>query len=155
MEVGVPGDAQDRTRDFVTSQFALLQLCYLVAVALIYFSGHIERLTSSTLLNVWLIESLVSFAVRWPMCMYVARASPVLVAAKPLLRMLPLFAVILGTLHWCWTATLFVGPTLSLTTVVVLLSFVMLSVSIIGIAPASPAICVVYLVPLWLLTTYG
>ena len=30
------------TRDFVTAQFPVLQLSYVVAVALIYFSAHIE-----------------------------------------------------------------------------------------------------------------
>ena len=71
-----------------------------------------------------------------------------------MLRLLPLFAIVLAALHWSWTATIFIGTTLDMTTVVVLLSFVMLSVAIIGIAPASPAICIVYLVPLWVVTTY-
>lgn len=142
------------TRDFVTAQFPVLQLSYVVAVALIYFSAEIDGRVSSGLMTLWLIESVVSFGVRWVMCAYVARVSPVDVAKKPLLRLLPLFAIVLAALHWSWTATIFIGTTLDMTTVVVLLSFVMLSVAIIGIAPASPAICVVYLVPLWLVTTY-
>lgn len=142
------------TRDFVTAQFPVLQLSYVVAVALIYFSAEIDGKVSQWLMTLWLIESVVSFAVRWVMCAYVARVSPVEVAKRPMVRLLPLFAIVLATLHWSWTATIFIGVTLDMTTVVVLLSFVMLSVAIIGIAPASPAICVVYLVPLWLVTTY-
>ena len=142
------------TRDFVTAQFPVLQLSYVVAVALIYFSAHIEGKVGSGLMTLWLIESVASFAARWLMCAYVARASPVDVARRPQLRLLPLFAIVLAALHWSWTATIFIGTALDMTTVVVLLSFVMLSVAIIGIAPASPAICVVYLVPLWLVTTY-
>jgi signal transduction histidine kinase len=143
-----------RTRDFVTSQFPMLQLCYVMAVALIYFSARIDARVSPELVAVWLMESAISFVVRWSMCIYVAKAPPASIAAKPLLRLIPLFAIILGTLHWCWTGIIFIGPTLSLTTLVVLLSFVMLSVSIVGIAPASPAICLVYLVPLWSVTTH-
>jgi len=142
------------TRDFVTAQFPVLQLSYVVAVALIYFSAQIDGKISRGLITLWLIESVVSFAVRWLLCAYVARASPVEVAKKPMLRLLPLFAIVLAALHWSWTATIFIGTTLDMTTVVVLLSFVMLSVAIIGIAPASPAICIVYLVPLWSVTTY-
>ena len=142
------------TRDFVTAQFPVLQLSYVVAVALIYFSAHIDGKVDPGLINLWLVEAVASFAVRWLMCAYVALASPVAVAKKPMLRLLPLFAIVLAALHWSWTATIFIGTTLDMTTLVVLLSFVMLSVAIIGIAPASPAICVVYLVPLWLVTTY-
>jgi signal transduction histidine kinase len=142
------------TRDFVTAQFPVLQLSYVVAVALIYFSAEIDGKVSQRLMTLWLIESIGSFAVRWLMCAYVARVSPVEVVKKPTLRLLPLFAIVLAAIHWTWTATLFIGTTLDMTTVVVLLSFVMLSVAVIGIAPASPAICVVYLVPLWFVTTY-
>jgi signal transduction histidine kinase len=142
------------TRDFVTAQFPVLQLSYVVAVALIYFSAEIDGKVGQWLINLWLIESAASFIVRWLMCAHVARVSPVEVAKKPALRLLPLFATALAALHWTWTATIFIGTTLDMTTVVVLLSFVMLSVAIIGIAPASPAICVVYLVPLWSVTTY-
>ena len=105
-------------------------------------------------MSLWLVESVASFVVRWLMCAYVARASPVAVAKKPMLRLLPLFAIVLAALHWSWTATIFIGNALDMTTLVVLLAFVMLSVAIIGIAPASPAICIVYLVPLWLVTSY-
>lgn len=142
------------TRDFVTSQFPMLQLCYVLAVALIYVSAHVEGAINPQLMILWLAESTASFAIRWLLTSRVARASPVAVAGNPLLRLLPLFAIILAVIHWTWTATIFIGPTLDVTTLVVLLSFVMLSVSIIGIAPASPAICVVYLVPLWSVTTY-
>lgn len=142
------------TRDFVTSQFRMLQLCYVLAVGLIFVAAELEGAVNGGLLIVWLAESMASFAIRWILTNHVARASPVAVATSPFLRLLPLVAIILATLHWCWTATIFIGSKLDLTTLVVLLSFVMLSVSIIGIAPASPAICVVYLVPLWLVTAY-
>jgi hypothetical protein len=36
--------------------------------------------------------------------------------------------------HWSWTATVFIGTGLSLTTVVVLLAFIMLSVACLGVA---------------------
>ena len=69
-------------------------------------------------------------------------------------RLLPLFAIVLAAIHWSWTATIFIGPGLDMTTFVVLISFVMLSVAIIGIAPATPVTCVVYLIPMWLVTAY-
>ena len=62
------------TRDFVTAQFPVLQLAYVVAVALIYFSATNEGRVGRGLMTLWLIESVVSFAVRWIMCAYVARA---------------------------------------------------------------------------------
>jgi signal transduction histidine kinase len=142
------------TRDFVSAQFPVLQVSYVVAVTLIYVSAEIDGKVSSLLMTLWLIESVASFVIRWLMCGYLTRVSPVEVASKPALRLLPLFAIVLAALHWTWTATIFIGNTLDMTTVVVLLSFVMLSVAIIGIAPASPVICIVYLVPLWAVTTY-
>ena len=53
------------TRDFVTAQFPVLQLSYLVAVALIYFSAHIEGKVDPGLINLWLVEAVASFAVRY------------------------------------------------------------------------------------------
>jgi len=142
------------TRDFVTAQFPVLQVSYIVAVALIYFSASIESKVGVTLMSLWLIESVASFVVRWLMCAHVARAPPLEVARRPMLRLLPLFAIVLAAIHWSWTATIFIGPGLDMTTFVVLISFVMLSVAIIGIAPATPATCVVYLIPMWLVTAY-
>jgi signal transduction histidine kinase len=146
--------ATHTTRDFVTGQFPALQLSYVIAVSLIYVTAVVDGFVGSGLLKLWLAESVASFATRWTMCAYVTRLSPVEVAKHPLVRLLPLFAIVLAVLHWTWTAAIFIGPALAPTTLVVLLSFVMLSVSIIGIAPASPAICIAYLVPIWVVTAY-
>jgi len=97
---------------------------------------------------------LASFVVRWLLTRHVESASPVAVAQRPLLRLLPVLAILLAAAHWTWTATIFIGTALDLTTLVTLLSFVMLSVSILGIAPAAPAICAIYLVPMWATTAY-
>ena len=142
------------TRGFFATHIPALLASYAAAVLLIFFAAHIEGLVDARLTNLWLAESVANIVVRTLLTGTVIRASPVEVASKPLLRLLPLFAIALAAMHWSWTATIFIGSTLDLTTLVVLLSFVMLSIAVVGLAPASPAICVVYLVPMWSTTMY-
>ena len=142
------------TRSFLTSQFPALLVTYGVAVALIGIAAVIERSVPLQLLEMWLAESVLSIAIRTALVARVSRASPVEIARRPLLRLLPLFAIVLAALHWSWTAVIFVGAALDLTTVVVLLVFVMLSVAAVGVLPATPVICLVYMVPMWLVTAY-
>jgi len=82
------------------------------------------------------------------------RAAPVEVANSPFLRIAPLSAAVMGAAHWVWTALIFIGPTLDLITLVVLLTFVLLSISAIAMTPASPAASALYLVALWLAIAY-
>jgi signal transduction histidine kinase len=142
------------TRDYIRSQIPALQLCYALAVALIYTAAQIGGESRTVLVTWWLVEAAATFAVRALIYGRLSRASPVEVAGNPALRSLPLVATALAAAHWCWTATIFIGPSLGPTTVVVLLTFVMLSVACLGIAPASPAICIIYLVPVWSTTAY-
>jgi hypothetical protein len=142
------------TRDYIRSQIPALQLCYALGVALIYAAAQIEGDSRTVLIAWWLVEAAAIFAVRAIIYRRLSRASPVEVAANRALRTLPLLAIALAAAHWCWTATIFIGPSLGATTVVVLLTFVMLSVACLGVAPVSPAICVVYLVPVWSTTAY-
>ena len=142
------------TRDFFTSQLPVLVISYAVAVALIYVAARIEGNVETRLVLWWLAESIANITIRSWLVDRVARASPVAVASRPALRLLPLIAIGLAAAHWSWTATIFIGSTLDLTTLVLLLVFVMLSVATVGLAPASPLICIVYLTPMWLVTSY-
>jgi signal transduction histidine kinase len=138
------------TREFVTAQMPVLYLSYALAIGQIYLAARVQGgVPTSTRMGWWLAESVISIAVRSLLYIPVIRASPIEVAAKPYLRLAPLIAVLLGAAHWSWTATIFVGTSLDLVTVVVILTFVMLTVACIAIAPASPAACAVYLVALW------
>ena len=136
------------TRDFVTAQIPVLQGAYAVAVGLVYWAAQIDGVVGQDLMRWWLAESIASIALRSLLYLPVVRASPVEIAASPALRLAPLLAVALGAGHWIWTATIFVGSSLDLTTLVVFLAFVMLSISCIAVAPASPAACFVYLISL-------
>ena len=142
------------TRDYFTSRFPVLVVSYTVAVGLIFVAARIEGLVPLPLIYLWLAESVANFTIRSLLTAVTAAASPVQVAKRPSLRLLPLVAIVLAALHWSWTATLFIGTSLDLTTLVVLLAFVMLSIACIGLAPASPMICIVYLVPIWSVTAY-
>jgi signal transduction histidine kinase len=138
------------TREFVTAQIPVLQLTYVAAVALIYLAAEIQGpVLSSMLMGWWITESVASIVVRSFLYLPVIRASPVEVAASAHLRLAPLLAVLLGAAHWIWTALIFVGPRLDLVTVVIILTFVMLTIACIAIAPASPAACAIYSLALW------
>jgi signal transduction histidine kinase len=142
------------TREYIISQIPALQLSYAIAVALIFTAGQLEGAASPSLMGWWLTEATATLLARSYIYRKMWAASPVEVASRPALRMLPLLGITLATRHWSWTATIFIGPSLDFTTVVVLLSFVMLSVACLGIAPASPIICLIYLVPMWGVTAY-
>jgi signal transduction histidine kinase len=142
------------TRNYITAQIPALQLSYAMAVALIYAAAQIEGALSPSLMAWWLTEAAATLGVRSLIYRWLSRASPVEIASRPPLRMLPLFAIGLAAVHWSWTATVFIGPGLNPTTVVVLLAFIMLSVACLGVAPVSPVICILYLVPIWSVTAY-
>ncbi|MCW5660127.1 MAG: HAMP domain-containing histidine kinase [Burkholderiaceae bacterium] len=140
------------TRDFFIEQMPALVTTYCIAVALIFVAATMDRLVSRWLMSAWLLESVLSIAARLLILRRVFGASTAEVASRPTLRLLPLLAIVLAAIHWSWTATLFIGPDLNLTTVVVLLTYVMLSVACLGLAPASPVICAAYVVPMWIAT---
>jgi len=137
------------TRDFIIDQMPALVFTYCVAVALILTAATIENSRPLPVIATWLAESGASIVVRMLIFRRMVRASTVEVASNAQLRLLPIFGIALAAIHWGWTATLFVGPHLSLTTVVMLLTYVMLSIACLGLAPASPVICAAYLVPMW------
>ncbi len=137
------------TRQFIIDQMPALLLTYGVAIVLILAAASIENSRPLPVIAAWLIESAASIAARYLIFRRVITASPVEVASKAGLRLLPVFAILLAAAHWGWTATLFVGPHLNLTTVVMLLTYVMLSIACVGLAPASPVICAAYLLPMW------
>ena len=137
------------TRQFIIDQMPALLLTYGVAIALILAAASIENSRPPPVIAAWLLESAASITARYLIFRHVITVSPVEVASKVWLRLLPVFAILLAAVHWSWTATLFIGPHLNLTTVVMLLTYVMLSVACLGLAPASPLICAAYLVPMW------
>ena len=137
------------TREFIIDQMPALVFTYGVAIALILAAAMIENSRPLPVIAVWLLESSVSIAVRVLIFRRMVRASTVEVATNVRLRLLPVFGIVLAAIHWSWTATLFIGPHLNLTTVVMLLTYVMLSIACLGLAPASPLICAAYLVPMW------
>ena len=137
------------TRDFIRIQIRALQLAYVVAVPIIYLAARSEHVVERWLLDVWLVEAIANMALRSLLYIPIVRASPVVVATSPVLRFIPVFAMTMVGAHWVWTVWLLVGATLNLTTLAVLISFVMLSVASVAILPASPATCIMYLVFLW------
>jgi signal transduction histidine kinase len=137
------------TRDYIIEQMPALVVTYGVAIALILAAASIERVLPPWLVAVWLLESGASIALRMLIFRRMVRASLVEVASSRWLRLLPVFAIVLAAIHWSWTATLFIGPQLTLTTVVMLLTYAMLSIACLSLAPASPVICAAYLVPMW------
>jgi len=142
------------TRDFIIEQMPALVASYGIAIGIILATAILEQLQSPTLIALWLLESGLSIAARIAIFRRMVRASPVEIASRPSLRLSPLVAIVLAAIHWGWTATLFITPTLTLSTVVVLLTFVMLSIACLGIAPASPVISAAYLIPMWLATAW-
>jgi len=142
------------TRDFAKATAPLMQLSFVVAMTLIYCAVRHEASAPPQLVNAWLAEGLVTLVVRSLLLVAIVRAAPVEVATSPFLRIAPLLAAVMGAAHWVWTAFIFIGPTLNLVTFVVLLAFVLLSISGIAMAPASPAACALYLVALWLAMTF-
>jgi signal transduction histidine kinase len=137
------------TREFILDQMPALFTAYGVAMSLILLVVIIEGARPLPVIAIWLAEGLASIAARALILRRMARSSPLQVASSTRLRLLPLFAIVLAAIHWGWTATLFIGPQLSPTTVVMLLTYVMLSIACLGLAPASPLICAAYLVPMW------
>lgn len=138
------------SRDFIRIQIRALQLAYVLAVAIIYVAARSERVVETWLLNVWLVQAIANLALRALLYVPIVRASPVAVATSPMLRFIPVFSVFMVGAHWVWTVLLLVGPRLDLTTLVVLMSFVMLSVASVAMLPVSPAACILYLAFLWI-----
>lgn len=137
------------TRDYIVAQMPALYIAYGVAIAMIFSAVQIEGAHSPSLLLTWLVESAASIGVRILIQRRMESASPVEIVSRKALRVLPLAGILLAAVHWSWTASLFIGPTLTPTTIVVLMTYMMLSVASVGIAPVSPAICLAYIVPMW------
>jgi signal transduction histidine kinase len=137
------------TRQFIFDQMPALFFTYGLAMALILAVTVIESSRPSPVIVVWFFEGSVSIAARVLIFRRMVRASSLQVASSVRLRLLPVFGIVLAAIHWVWTATLFMGPQLNPTTVVMLLTYVMLSIAVLGLAPASPVICAAYLVPMW------
>ena len=137
------------SRSFLQVQIRALQVAYVGAVLSIYVAARSDRVVNEDLLNVWLIEALANVVVRSLLYIPVFRASPAAVAASPLLRCIPVAAVTIIGAHWVWTVAILAGPTLNLTVLVMLLSFVWLSVASVAILPASPAACFLNLAFIW------
>jgi hypothetical protein len=137
------------TRQFIFDQMPALFFTYGLAMALILAVTVIESSRPAPVIAVWFFEGSVSIAARVLIFRRMVRASSLQVASSVRLRLLPVFGIVLAAIHWVWTATLFMGPQLNPTTVVMLLTYVMLSVAVLGLAPASPVICAAYLVPMW------
>ena len=128
------------TRDLIIEQMPALVASYGIAIGIILAAAIFEQSQTPIVIALWLMESGLSIATRMAIFRRMVRASPVEVASRPSLRLAPLISILLAAVHWAWTATLFIGPALTLSTVVVLLTFVMLSIACLGIAPASPVI---------------
>jgi signal transduction histidine kinase len=137
------------TREFIFDQMPALFFTYGLAMALILVVVVIEDARPLPVIALWALEGCVSIAVRVLIFRRMVRSSSLQVASSVRLRLLPVLGIVLAAIHWCWTATLFIGPELNLTTMVVLLTYVMLSLACLGLAPASPVICAAYLVPMW------
>jgi signal transduction histidine kinase len=137
------------TREFIFDQMPALFFTYGLAMALILAVTVIESSRPAPVIAVWFFEGSVSMAARVLIFRRMVRASSLQVASSARLRLLPVFGIVLAAIHWAWTATLFLGPQLDTTTVVMLLTYVMLSIAVLGLAPASPVICAAYLVPMW------
>ena len=142
------------TRDYAMTQTPFTHACFALSVALIYVTVRNEGAVELRLANLWLLAAVATLTARSLLLAAVVRAAPVEVARSPFLRLAPLIAALLGAAYWVWTATIFIGHTLDLVTLVVLLTFVLLSVACIAMTPASPAACVSYLFPIWLTVTY-
>ena len=142
------------TRDFAKTNAPVMQLCFALGVILIYGAVRHDGAISPRLLDLWLLEGAATLTVRSLLLGAIVRAAPVEVARSSFLRLAPLVAALMGAAHWVWTAMIFVGPTLDLTTLVVLLTFVLLSISCIAMTPASPAACALYMLALWFAMTY-
>lgn len=141
-------------RDFSNSHFLVLQAAYAMGIALVYSAARADHGGESRPMTPWLVMGLLSFALRTVIYGSIIRSSPEEVARNATLRLAPLAIMAVGVAYWTWTATIFVGPTLSFTTLVALLTFVLLSVACISMIPSSPAACATYLLALWLTMTY-
>jgi signal transduction histidine kinase len=137
------------TRKFIFDQMPALFITYGLAMALIFVVVVVESTRPLPMIGIWVFEGGASIAARVLILRRMARASSVQVASSARLRLLPVFGICLAAIHWGWTAALFIGPQLDLTTVVLLLTYVMLSLACLGLAPASPVICAAYLLPMW------
>jgi signal transduction histidine kinase len=137
------------TREFIRDQMPALFFTYGLAMALILAVAVLENARPLPVIAVWLLEGSVSIAARVWIFRRMFRSSTLQVASSARLRLLPVFGIVLAAIHWAWTATLFIGPQLDVTTVAMLLTYVMLSIAVLGLAPASPVICAAYLVPMW------
>ena len=142
--------ATGETRDFAKRQLVLVQTAYLVAVTAIAAAELGDPKLPSSLLTVWLFESMANLVLRVLLFsrMFVLPA-PADFVRSTARRLIPLVCNIIVGCHWVWTSTLFIGPALDATTVVLIVAYLLMSVAAISISPASPITAVVYPAFLW------
>lgn len=137
------------TREYARSQLVVVQVAYVLGVALIYLAETITPTIERTLLHVWLGESIANLVVRMALFSRLMSLADPAQATRPLWRMVPPFNALVVGCHWAWTASISVGPSLTATTVTTLLVFLLMSISAMTIAPASPLAAGLYLLFLW------
>ncbi len=133
------------THEYARSQLVVIQSAYVLGIALIFLAETVAPTIDRTLLNIWLAEGIANLVFRMSLFAKLMNQPDPSVASKPLWRMVPPFNAFVVGCHWAWTAWIFVGPTLTATTVTTLVVFILMSISTMTIAPASPLAAAVYL----------
>lgn len=137
------------THEYARSQLFVIQSAYVLSISLIFLAETLAPTIDRTLLNIWFAEGIANLVFRLALFAKLMNQPDPSIASKPLWRMVPPFNAFVVGCHWAWTAWIFVGPTLSATTVTTLVVFILMSISTMTIAPASPLAAAVYLLFLW------
>lgn len=134
-------------------QFLVQQIAYWVTVLGVLVADLTEggemATHSGVSTSTWLIVSFVTWVVRAALFLPTYIASPATVARSVLLKLLPVFIVIIASGYWIWTLTLFVGPSITLRELFLCVGFLSISIAMTAMWPVTPIAVIIYNVVLW------
>lgn len=138
------------SREYAKEALVAIQLAYLSSVLAIAVCelAH-PTLPRAGLLAWWVAESLGNFVLRMALyARFVFPARLVQFTGSRSARLIPLVANLVVGVHWMWTVHLFVGPKGPML-VVVVVSYLLMSVAAMSIAASSPITAILYPGFLW------
>jgi len=138
------------SRLYAKQALIAIQLAYLSAVLAIAIGEFAHPDIPATTLGWWIAESFGNFGIRMFLyARFMFPARPIQFTGSRGARVIPLVTNVIVGIHWCWTTYLFAGPPNAMLLVIVV-SYLLMSVASISIASSSPVTAVMYPAFLWI-----
>lgn len=136
-------------RELARRQFKVQQIAYWMTVIGLLIAEASAPLLSAKTMFVWLCVSVVTWFVRLALFLPVSRQDPVKVKDSLALKLLPIGIILIASIYWVWTISLFSGPVFTVRELFMCIGLLSISLAMTGMWPVTPVAVVLYNLLLW------